>query len=370
MTLPTPPPVTPPLLPACPFVAGPMIRDPRLFVGRKDLLQSMTTLMTGVQPTSINLVGERRIGKSSLLYHFLQTWEQRVQDVSRYVVIYLSLQDADCRSRNGLYQAVAKELLSRPLVRRRRNLAGSLSAGVADDSAFANALAQWKQNRVLPVLCLDEFEVLLKYRAEFDDGFYDHLRSLMDKNALMLLLASHKPIDVYRQEYSLTSKFFNQAHVLYVEELIEDEANDLVRLPASTIPGATPALSVENQQLARQWGGTHPYLLQLAATFLCQARQQGKDTAWARKQYEVEEHRLYEPASPVPHLWPLVRLLVWSLPIRLGHLSKRVGESSDKLKDWTIGIIVIVLVIAVIVAGILNIPQLIHALFKLLGVGG
>jgi hypothetical protein len=69
--------------------------------------------MSGVQPTSVNVVGDKRIGKSSLLYHFSQTWEQRVPEPSRYVVIYLSLQDADCHSEIGFYQAVAEALLSR-----------------------------------------------------------------------------------------------------------------------------------------------------------------------------------------------------------------------------------------------------------------
>jgi uncharacterized protein len=368
MTLPTPLPTTPSSFPDCSFfVAGPMITDHRCFVGRKDLLQSITTHLTGVQPISLNLVGEPRIGKSSLLYHFFQTWEQRVQDVSHYAIIYLSLQDANCRSRSGLYQAIAQELLSRPLVRKRRNLVASLSKSIADDSAFASVLKEWKQNRVLPALCLDEFEVLFKYRAEFDDGFYDHLRSLMDKNALMLIISSHRPIDVYRQQYSLTSKFFNQAHVLYVEELTEDEADDLTQLPASTIPGAIPALSTEDQRLARDWGGRHPFLLQLAARSLCQARHQGKDTAWARKQYEVEEHRLFEPASPRPNLW----LPLWSFFVGLGRLQELVRKNYDEIKKGVIGIVIVVLVLALaLVLGRAFISYLFQWLLKVLGLGG
>ncbi len=54
-------------LPSNPFVAAGMIEDPKLFVGRKDELQAIASQMSGVQPTSINLIGEKRIGKSSLL---------------------------------------------------------------------------------------------------------------------------------------------------------------------------------------------------------------------------------------------------------------------------------------------------------------
>src|SRR5437588_7597080 len=190
MTLSTPPP-----LPPCPFVAGPMITDARLFLGRKYELRRITNLMTGVQPTSVNVFGERRIGKSSLLYHFFQT-RKDTPDANQYVVVYLSLQNINCQSRSSFYQAVAQELLSHPSVQRRNDLSSTLSVDLLDHAGFVNTLKQWKQNKVLPVLCLDEFETLLKYPDEFDDSFYDHLRSLMDSNALMLVVASHKSLDV------------------------------------------------------------------------------------------------------------------------------------------------------------------------------
>jgi hypothetical protein len=93
-------------LPSNPFVAAGMIEDPKLFVGRKDELRAIASRMSGVQPTSINLVGEKRIGKSSLLYHFFQTWEQRVSDPNRYVVIYLSLQNVQCHREENFYLLV------------------------------------------------------------------------------------------------------------------------------------------------------------------------------------------------------------------------------------------------------------------------
>ncbi|BAY48446.1 hypothetical protein SAMD00079811_60700 [Scytonema sp. HK-05] len=103
-------------LPSNPFVAAGMIEDSKLFVGRKHELRAIASRMSGVQPTSINLVGEKRIGKSSLLYHFFLTWEQRVSDPNRYVVIYLSLQNVQCHREENFYQAIARQLLHFPRV--------------------------------------------------------------------------------------------------------------------------------------------------------------------------------------------------------------------------------------------------------------
>jgi hypothetical protein len=54
---------------------------------------------------------------------------------------------------------------------------------------------------MLPVLGMDDFESLLKRTEEFDNGFYDNLRSLMDDNSLMLVVASRKPLSVYWSEH-------------------------------------------------------------------------------------------------------------------------------------------------------------------------
>jgi uncharacterized protein len=144
------------------FVAAGMIEDPRLFVGRKDEINAIVTRMEGVQPTSINVVGEKRIGKSSLLYHFFLTWEQRVQDVNRYVVIYLSLQSVQCQREKDFYQEIAQELLKRPTVQAKQSLCNLLQTRPLERSIFSQAMAECKQQKLLPLLCLDNFQELFE----------------------------------------------------------------------------------------------------------------------------------------------------------------------------------------------------------------
>ncbi|MEO1427921.1 MAG: ATP-binding protein [Cyanobacteria bacterium J06633_8] len=99
------------------FIAGPMLQYPEQFVGRKQELRAIVSRMEGSQPTSLNIVGEHQIGKSSLLYYFFLTWEQRVSQPENYVVIYLSLQNAHCQREKDFYQVVAQKFLSCPSVR-------------------------------------------------------------------------------------------------------------------------------------------------------------------------------------------------------------------------------------------------------------
>jgi hypothetical protein len=336
-------------LPACPFVPGPKIEDPRLFVGRREELRAIRTRMTGAQPISLNIYGERRIGKSSLLFHFFQT---NAEDPNRFIVAYISLQDSGCATQAGFYAACANALLARPAVSGNAALATPLRAQPMDAAAFGGAVRAWKQQGVLPVLCLDEFEALMERAGQFDNDFFNHLRALMDESALMLVIASLEPLDVYQKQHKLTSRFFNLGHVQRLGRLKADEAQALARLPAGAVPGAQPALNDEEQRLALRWGRQHPYLLQLACSKLCEARQTNRDYTWAKREFDAQAARMIQPAAGAQrHLrrwWRPLRWLLVDVPMRVGGLAKHIGLVWNDVVTWAVGAGIIVLAAAVL----------------------
>lgn len=274
-----------------PFIAGPMITDPRFFVGRKEELRTLAGRMSGAQPVSVNVIGERRMGKSSLLYHFFRTWEQRVDNPKRFVVVYLDLQAKTPSDEAAFYQALGRALAQQPAIQRVESLRRNLLAPPRTYQDFTALLEQCSDQVLLPVFCLDEFEVLLKNGEQFTDSFFDQLRGCMNVSHLMFILSSRRPLDVYAKKQNLTSAFFNLGHVMELEEFTEEEADELVGLP---MPGREnfPALKANDQKLARQWGGRHPYLLQLAANALVEARQFRRKTVWAKRRFAKEQRRI------------------------------------------------------------------------------
>lgn len=371
VTPPAPEPITPRRhdLPPCPFVAGARITDPRLFVGRREELRVLRDRMTGAQPTSLNLYGERRMGKSSLLYHFFQSWPQRVSDPSRFVVVYLSLQDARTGTEEDFYRAVAGGLAERPGLQANAAALTRLRQSRWSRESFSAAMEAVHWAGLLPVLCLDEFDNLFEKDAPFDDGFFDSLRALMDDSHLMLILSTHQMLDVYRKRKRLTSSFFNVGHALPLGRFPAEEAGELVRLPASTVPDAQAALGVDEQRTALEWGDRHPYLLQLAASALCDARRNGRDSAWARRQFDVQAQRLPQPSTARRLLRPLrlLRWLVWELPRLLGSLAQRIGMRVDEAMSWLIGM-AILLALALGLFGLLSQTQILALLAGLFGI--
>ncbi|MBF0136928.1 MAG: ATP-binding protein [Magnetococcales bacterium] len=258
----------------CPFVAGGMITDPRLFVGRESELHFLSSRMTGAQVTSVNVYGPRRTGKSSLVYHFYSTWPEMVADPGNYAVAFLDLKNDPCHTSPEFYQKLATALRDLPTVRGRPDLADPLR-NIRKYGDFESALQAWKVQKVRPVFCLDEFQVITS-SAEFTNDFYNGLRALLNRSLLMLVLVTHDPLGRLRQKDNSTSPFFNLGLHIQLGDLKDDEVKKLLALPS---PGAdadsSPCLTTDEQNLARQWAGNHPYALALAAKTLFHLRHAG-----------------------------------------------------------------------------------------------
>ena len=342
--------------PTNPFVAGPKLQNPQLFIGRKEELQAIFSRMSGVQPTSVSIVGETQIGKSSLLYYFSLIWHSKVRNPSKYVVIYISLKKAYCQKEENFYGIVAQDLLSCSGVQAKPILKELLQKKSLDRIGFSTAIAEFEHQGLLPVLCLDDFENLLKYPKEFDNGFYDNLRSLMDNNVLMLILASCETLNIYADKYRFVSRFFNVGHTIKLSEFTSDEAIELTKLSDMNANDKKPLLNAEEQKYVYSWGKYHPYLLQLAASYVWESRYNNKGIKWAKKQFE-QQKKLFEQDKKrkSPHLpyflkkeKPEKNNIFWwfkKLPIIIGVFV----ETLENFTKSIIGLVILSLLILVVV---------------------
>jgi uncharacterized protein len=325
----------------CPFIADKMLTESQFFVGRQAEIKFVMEKMTNVQSTSVNIVGDRQIGKSSLLYRIFQDYENLLPAYNRQptelIVVYLSLADAQCQGVDNFYQAIARKLSARqenPL------LADPLKVQPFDGGTFNQAMEAWKDAKVLPVICLDDFETLLKNVENFNDGFYDNLRYLINNNLLMLVIASRSKIEDYRRQYKLTSNFFNLTQHWELKVFPEQDASDLVRLPQ----GAA-VLTAPRQQKALDWGEKHPYLLQLAGMYLWEEQQQGLPEGWA-------EQKFREAAQQVPRSQNILKQGFRAV-IRLGKWGQQIGDGVDDAGNFFKGMAIIVMTVLVL-AGVVK----------------
>ncbi|WYL96057.1 MAG: AAA-like domain-containing protein [Gloeotrichia echinulata IR180] len=359
-----------------PFHAGSTITDSRYFIGYQKELDFITARTIAAQPTSVNVIGNKRTGKSSLLYHFYQTYEQKIEsrgkNPRKYLAVYLSLEQGNCQQQHSFYRVVAEEL--RQIIKKRynwvnqpRSLIEALEANNFDRESFYQAIDKFRDAGILPILCLDKIETLFRNPQEFDNGFYDNLRSLMDGNALMLVIASEKGLTVYSKKKKLTSSFFNLGQEIILSGLTDNEARDLVRLPQTTI-GGQAVLNDQEQQIALDWGGKNPYLLQLAGLCLWEAKQSNNDINWAKKNFDLQASRISARQYGWRNWLSFLKFVFLRSPAKLGEVVQFIGNNVSVISAWLIGASIFVVVILAAL-GILHWEDVIKVIKKALNIG-
>lgn len=348
---------------ANPFYFGGKITDPTRFVGRAEQLRFVTQRMQGTQMTSVGIVGPRKIGKSSLLYHAYQTYPQRLTDPQRFLVAYASLQGAGVRTQTTFIQTVAGELAQ---ARGRHPNAAALPAWPApcqDLIAFEQGLRAMQDSGLRCVLCLDEFEALLERPKEFDDAFYDALRAWMDDQRLMLVLASARPLTYYGSRYRFVSRFFNLGNTAFLDEFSEQEARALVTAPI--VPGGNPVLGVRDQELALELGGRHPYFLQMAAHYVVEGQVNGWDERRVREEYRRQANT---QRRAMQRTVQRAAAYLWQAPVWLGRTAGWLGAAWDNTVNRIVGILIIVLVLLALL-GVLPVQEFLQWATTVFGLG-
>lgn len=246
-----------------PYVAGnPLWGDtPGLFVGRQDLLQSLQAqLLNRTQRPALLLYGQRRMGKSSLLYQLPQELEDTV------IPIHVDGQAGEMQESNAAFlYNLGRTIYSQAHEQRQLKLPAPPSLAETTFTTFSEWLdaAELQLGTRTMLLALDEFEAVDAAIAQgwLDARLLGFLRNLIQHHPKidLLLAGSHHPREL-TQDWS---SYLISVNVLEISYLDERSTRHLIEAP---IPGFglhyEPAAVDEIIRLTR----CQPLLVQL----LCQ----------------------------------------------------------------------------------------------------
>ncbi len=223
---------------------------PPHFFGRDKLLRRLGEAMD--QGRSVSLVGDWRIGKSSLL----QTWADLARQLGR-VVSLVSGEGAEAET----CWAFVEKITGRQVVFRNA------------DSA-ADELSDWAEAATLPPLILvDEAERVI---AHLPHRFFERLRGMLGR--VCLVFASRREIGEIARDDHLTSPLLNRLELQRIGLLELEAVEGLIGLGAGVL---TP----EDGDLMREWAGRHPFYLALLGHYLWDARHYGEDMDAALEEF-------------------------------------------------------------------------------------
>lgn len=244
-----------------PYTNRGMIRDPSIFFGRIEDLTRIYTMLADTQ--SVSILGDRRIGKSSLLYCLaLPIVQARIPefDFSDYIFVHIDLQGSTHKSPEEFFGYLLNKLGAKKLLRLK------ISTKVSRD-VFEETIAKINAMGLKIVLLLDEFDSVAR-NEQFDLTFFSFLRFMATNYNLSLITASQRRLADLGRSSITDSHFFNIFGVVVLSTLKLDEALELI-----TMPSVRAGHSLANEaDWVLQLAGTHPLFVQMACFYLFEAK--------------------------------------------------------------------------------------------------
>jgi AAA+ ATPase superfamily predicted ATPase len=258
-----------------PFTFGNPVRDPGRFIGRKEEVRQIVNRLLSSAHESTSIVGERRIGKTSLLKYIshAQVAPALGLDPARYCLIYIDFQ--------GLTDITPLRFWQRVLSKMKRSVCSPglhpeidrlLKMECFDLFDLEDLCEAIAAENLTTVLLLDEFEYVTQ-NSNFGPDFFGGLRALAIHHNLPLVTATRRElVDLCHSEELKGSPFFNIFANVVLRPFRKEEVMQMVA--AYLDETGLPFTPEDREQIYRLAGG-YPFFVQIAGYYLVEAQSSG-----------------------------------------------------------------------------------------------
>ena len=279
-------------MPRNPYLNRSAIRTTGEFFGRRREVQHVMARIGAQTPQSVSLVGERRAGKSSLLWYLSQPeiYASHLEEPERYVFSTMDFQGQQHLDQEGFCRVFGQHL---------REAAGSRAEvpETGDLSSLEAGIQALDRAGLRLVYLFDEFETITR-NEDFGTEFYGFLRFLANTYPVAFVTASRRNLEnlCHNQEIS-ESPFFNIFTQTRLGPMPEEEIRELIAAPS-----AAAGIPLEpHAEYIVSLGGHLPFFVQIACSV---AFDHLAETGTRELDQEVVEQRFLEEAgSHFNYLW-------------------------------------------------------------------
>ncbi len=284
-------------MPNNPFTYGNPIRDPHRFFGREWEVKQIFGRLQNKEFESSSVVGERRIGKTSLLNYLGDPGIRAVQGLGpeHCTFVYVDLQMVDATMGPDQLWRWLLTLMGRqcrdPEI---GNLVAALEGRRRLRTVDLNDLFQQSDDRGHQVVfLLDEFDLVTTNKS-FGPDFYFGLRSLMISHKVALVTSSRlELIKLCHSPAVKSSPFFNIFANINLRQFSLEESQLMI---SRSLDATAVRFSATELKHVLDLAGLQPYFLQMACWLLYEAHQADLAEA-ARSAFLTERFR----GEAVPH---------------------------------------------------------------------
>jgi len=243
-----------------PYITRSPVKDPDGFYGREDILKRIFKDIAGRGMQSHCIIGERRIGKTSLLNQIAHSQVQEEYTEGTEFSIFVKTDLA-------LFPEALPATFFEEWVRDISKISGQAPSKKPGYLSFRRFVEDVTKIGYRIIILLDEFEATAA-NSNLDRGFFEFLRALTQNYDISFILFSRTPLQHLMREEKFSSKysspFFNTLNISYLKFLKEPEAKSLVAEPAQK--AGTDITDFIDFILEQAY--YHPFLLQLLSSIV------------------------------------------------------------------------------------------------------
>ena len=267
-----------------PFTFGNPIRDPARFYGRSEDIRQIVNRLRSSAHESTSVVGERRIGKTSLLKH-LDTPEVARElglPPEEFCMIYIDFQGLTDITPQRFWQRVLRKMersICVPdLIPEIKELREQEDFDLFDLEDLFEVITD---SGLTIVLLLDEFEYVTQ-NPNFGSDFFGGLRALAIHQNMPLVTATRRElIDLCHSEELKGSPFFNIFANVVLRPFSRDE---VIEMLDGYLSGSEMSISDKEKEVIIRLGGGYPFFVQIAGHYLIEAKQKELEVEVAVKE--------------------------------------------------------------------------------------
>ena len=262
-----------------PFIYGDPV-PPEKFYGRRQAILEVKNRIGAIASQSVNIVGLRRIGKTSLLRYIRSNPTEFITTDRQPLIVSLDLQSHPVSTPAGIVEGLRRGIM------RQQGKEPWKQDQNEDDWAVQDGLEVLHDRGVRLIVMLDEFEAISSRLEQFQGWGEDWRSKASTQGLFSLVVASKRPISETYQSLGLTSPFGNIFSTTILGGLELEAWQKLVR---DGFAGSK--VSEETLGWIDRLAGGLPLYVQMAAALLWREG----DLTWVEAEFKFQaEPRLRE----------------------------------------------------------------------------
>jgi hypothetical protein len=290
-----------PSSPFNPFTFGNPISGPDRFYGRKQEIRQILNRLLSSAHESTSLIGERRIGKTSLLNYLSDPELASALGLARehFCLVYVDFQGLTDITPQRFWQRIlgkmARSICDPDLVPAIKKLAAQHEIDLFD---LEDVFDRIHDKGMIVVLFMDEFEYVTQ-NPNFKGDFFGSLRALAIHHGVALVPATRRQlVDLCYSNELKGSPFFNIFANVILRPFTRPEMDELLNGYSQL---GLITIGPEERDFIWTLAGGYPFFAQMAGYYLVEGRLQG--LAGASLEEFVLNNFNQQSSGHYTHLW-------------------------------------------------------------------